>query len=132
FGGHAYVVYSTHSHRPKKPRYRVIILPDRLMSPDEYSAVTRKLAEQIGMTAIDKKSFEVQQLMYLPSCSKDAELVFEVFEGDPLSVDGVLSQYDDWQDVSQWPRHPKDKAAPSVGGKRAQDPREKFGTIGLF
>ncbi|WP_414851305.1 hypothetical protein [Brevibacillus sp. IT-7CA2] len=24
-GGSAYVVYSTHSHRPKKPKYRLIV-----------------------------------------------------------------------------------------------------------
>ncbi|MCC8435598.1 hypothetical protein HP567_013680 [Brevibacillus sp. M2.1A] len=43
-GGSAYVVYSTHSHRPKKPKYRLIVLVDRAMSPDEYAAVSRKLA----------------------------------------------------------------------------------------
>ncbi len=131
-GGCAYVIYSTHSHRPSSPRYRVAILPDRRMSPDEYSAVSRKLSEQIGMAYFDKKSFECQQLMYLPSGSKDAEVVLEVFEGEPLSVDGVLALYNDWQDVSEWPRHPKDKAGINANGTKAQDPREKNGVIGLF
>ncbi|WP_415841586.1 VapE domain-containing protein, partial [Paenibacillus lactis] len=30
------------------------------------------------------------------------------------------------------PRHPEDKAPAQLAAKRAQDPREKFGTIGLF
>lgn len=34
-GGSAYVIYSTHSHRPVKPKYRLIVLPDRALSPDE-------------------------------------------------------------------------------------------------
>lgn len=132
-GGTAYVIYSTHSHRPTKPKYRLIIPTDRTMSPDEYAAVSRKLAEQIGITYFDKTTFQVHRLMYLPSCSKDApEPVLEVYEGDPLSVDSVLAEYDDWQDVMAWPRHPEDKSPAQLAAKRAQDPREKHGTIGLF
>jgi len=131
-GGSAYVIYSTHSHRPDRPKYRLIVPVDRAMNPDEYAAVSRKLAEQIGMNYFDKTTFHVHRLMYMPSCSKDAEPVLEVYEGEPLSVDSMLDQYDDWQDVMSWPRHADDKAGPILGGKRAQDPREKIGTIGLF
>lgn len=131
-GGTAYVVYSTHSHRLHKPKYRLIIPVDRAMSPDEYAAVSRKLAEQIGMTYFDRTTFDVHRLMYMPSCSKDAEPVFEVFEGEPLAVDDVLDQYDNWQDVMAWPRHKDDKSGPVLAAKKAQDPREKFGVIGLF
>ncbi len=70
--------------------------------------------------------------MFLPSYSKDAEPVLEVYEGDPLSVDGLLAEYEDWQDVSAWPRHPEEQKTAQLAGKRAQDPREKQGTIGLF
>lgn len=131
-GGTAYAVYSTHSHRPEKPKYRLIVPADRNMSPDEYAAVSRKLAEQIGMSYFDKTTFDVHRLMYLPSCSKDADPVLEVYEGDPLSVDRLLDEYEDWRDVMAWPRHPEDKAPAQLAAKRAQDPREKFGTIGLF
>lgn len=68
------------------------------MSPDEYAAVSRKLAEQIGLADFDKTTFDVHRLMYLPSCSIDAEPVLEVYEGDPVNVDAVLAQYDDWCD----------------------------------
>lgn len=131
-GGTAYVVYSTHSHRPNRPKYRLIVPADRNMSPDEYAAVSRKIAEQIGMAYFDKTTFQVHRLMYLPTCSKDAEPVLEVCEGEPLSVDSVLDEYDDWQDVSAWPRHPEEAKALRVAATKAQDPREKFGTIGLF
>lgn len=131
-GGTAYVIYSTHSHRPEKPKYRLIIPVDRNMSPDEYAAVSRKLSEHIGMEYFDKTTFDVHRLMYLPSCSKDAEPVLEVFEGEPLVVDRILDEYIDWHDVMSWPRHPEDKSPAQLAAKRAQDPREKFGTIGLF
>ncbi|MNW46301.1 Virulence-associated protein E [compost metagenome] len=132
-GGTAYVVYSTHSHRANKPKYRLIIPVDRIMSPDEYAAVSRKLAEQIGMEYFDKTTFQVHRLMFLPSCSKDApDPVLEAYEGNPLSVDRLLDEYEDWRDVMAWPRHPEDKAPAQLAAKKAQDPREKFGTIGLF
>lgn len=131
-GGCAYVIYSTHSHRFGKPKYRLIVPVDRAMSPDEYAAVSRKLAEQIGMEFFDKTTFDVHRLMYLPSCSKDAAPVMEVYEGEPLNVDRILAEYDDWQDVTQWPRHPDLKTGPQLVGKKAQDPREKHGIIGLF
>lgn len=131
-GGTAYAVYSTHSHRPNKPKYRLIIPADRPMSPDEYAAVSRKTAEMIGMELFDKTTFDVHRLMYLPSCSKDADPVFEIAEGEPLQVDAVLAEYDDWQDVSQWPRHKDDKGGPVLSGKKAQDPRDKHGIIGLL
>lgn len=131
-GGCAYVVYSTHSHRPHKPKYRLIAPTNRAMSPDEYAAVSRKIAEQIGMHYFDKTTFDVHRLMYLPSCSKDAEPIFLEYEGEPVDVDAVLAEYDDWRDVMQWPRHAEEKKGPQVIGKKPEDPREKPGIIGLF
>jgi hypothetical protein len=130
-GGCAYVLYSTHSHRLSQPKYRLIVLPDRVMSPDEYAAVSRKLAEQIGMEYFDRTTFEVHRLMYLPSCSKDAEPVLEVYEGAPLSVDALLAEYDDWRDPLQWPRHKDDKVQ-RQSAKKMEDPRAKQGIIGAF
>ncbi|MBO8164686.1 MAG: virulence protein E [Brevibacillus sp.] len=131
-GGRAYVVYSTHSHRPHKPKYRLIAPADRTMSPDEYAAVSRKVAEQIGMHYFDKTTFQAHRLMYLPSCSKDAEPVLEVYEGDPICVDAILAEYEDWRDVMSWPRHPEEKRELKTATKKAEDPREKSGIIGLF
>ena len=130
-GGTAYAVYSTHSHRPEKPKYRLIAPVDRAVNPDEYAAVSRKLAEQIGMDYFDKTTFEVHRLMYLPSCSKDAQPVLEVYEGEPVQVDSLLTEYDDWRDPLRWPRHAGDKAQMQTG-KRMEDPRLKQGSVGAF
>lgn len=130
-GGTAYAIYSTHSHRPNKPKYRLIVPVDRVMSPDEYGAVSRKLSEQIGMDYFDKTTFDVHRLMYLPSCSKDAEPVLEVYEGEPLSVDSVLNQYTDWRDLLEWPRHEDDKPQ-RTSGKKMEEPTEKQGVVGTF
>nr|WP_313780833.1 virulence-associated E family protein [Paenibacillus larvae] len=127
----AYAVYTTHSHRPKKPKYRLIIPTDRTMNPDEYAAVSRKIAEQIGMQYFDKTTFDVHRLMYLPSCSNDAKPILEVFEGEPLGVDEVLGEYLDWKDPLEWPRHESDKAKRRTAAKM-EDPRAKQGLVGVF
>ena len=44
----AYAVYSTHKHTKDKPRLRLVMPLDREVSPDEYEAVARKVAEKIG------------------------------------------------------------------------------------
>jgi putative DNA primase/helicase len=132
-GGSAYAIYSTHSHRGNKPKYRLIAPGVRTMNPDEYAAVSRKLAEQIGMHYFDKTTFDVHRLMYLPSCSKDAEPVLEVYEGEPIHIDSVLAEYEDWRDVMAWPRHPEDKNnSPLLSGKKPEDPQLKRGMIGLL
>ncbi|MFS1514581.1 virulence-associated E family protein [Chengkuizengella sp. SCS-71B] len=130
-GGSAYVIYSTHSHRPTKQKYRLVVPVDREMSPDEYAAVSRKLAEQIGIEYFDKTTFDVHRLMYMPSCSKDAPFVFEESTGEPLEVDQVLQNYTDWRDPFEWPRHPDEKNLRTSSGKM-EDPREKNGAIGAF
>jgi putative DNA primase/helicase len=43
------VVYSTHKHTPEKPRLRIIIFLTRDVTPDEYGAVSRMLASDIGV-----------------------------------------------------------------------------------
>ncbi|OIJ17085.1 virulence protein E [Anaerobacillus alkalilacustris] len=130
-GGSAYVIYSTHSHRPDKPKYRLIVPTSRTMNPDEYAAVSRKLAEQIGMEYFDKTTFHVHRLMYLPSCSKDAEHVFIENEGDLVSVEELLNEYEDWKDPLQWPRHKDDKVQRQTANKM-EDPRSKQGLVGTF
>jgi len=130
-GGTAYVIYSTHSHRSDKPKYRLVIPTDRAISPDAYAAISRKLAEQISMEYFDKTTFDVHRLMYLPSCSKDADPMLEVYGGDPLNVDSILAEYDDWRDPLQWPRHVDDKVQRQTS-KRMEDPKAKQGVVGAF
>ncbi len=130
-GGNAHVIYSTHSHRPDKPKYRIVIPTSREMSPDEYAATSRKLADKIGMQYFDKTTFDVHRLMYLPSCSKDADPVYVEVDGDPVEIDSLLEEYPDWTDPTQWPRHPEEEAQRRTG-KKMDDPRSKSGMIGAF
>ncbi len=67
--GVCHSVYSTHKSAPNKPRLRLIVYPDRVMLPDEYHAVSRKIAEKIDIELFDEAGFRLNQFMYYPSTS---------------------------------------------------------------
>ena len=132
-GDNAHVIYSTHSHREQKPKYRLIVPVDREMTSDEYSAVARKIALLIGMDYFDHTSFEINQLLYFPSCSADVTAPFFCEEqGSFSSVDGVLDMYDDWRDHMQWGRHPNEQKELHKSLTKMEDPHAKTGIIGAF
>jgi putative DNA primase/helicase len=131
-GGSAYAVYSTHSCRPNKLKYRLVFPVNRAMLPDEHAAVSRKYADKIGMHYFDKTTFDVHRLMYFPSCSRDAAPELVVGEGQPADVDAILNEYVDWHDPTEWPRHPDSEKQLSAALLKLGDPTEKPGVIGIF
>jgi putative DNA primase/helicase len=51
-------------------RLRLVIPLSRNVSPDEYMAVARKVAQDIGIEQFDDTTYEPTRLMYWPSTSK--------------------------------------------------------------
>lgn len=68
----AAVLYSTHSHTTRDQRLRLVIPLSRAVSPDEYAAVARRIAGDVGIDMCDDTTFEPHRLMYWPSASYDA------------------------------------------------------------
>lgn len=131
-GGMEYVLYSTHSHTADNPRYRVIIPVDRPMAPDEYQAVSRRIADNIGIEFFDPSTHQAERLMYWPSHPKDVEYVYQHSEGSLVSVDTYLSTYRDWRDTSLWPTSEKESQIRLDAAKKQGNPLEKKGLIGAF
>lgn len=131
-GDMEYVLYSTHSHTPDNPRYRVIIPTDRVMTPDEYQAVSRRIADDIGIESFDSSTHQAERLMYWPSCPKDVEYVYQHNEGKLISVDTYLSTYRDWRDTSLWPTSSKESQIRLDAAKKQGNPLEKKGLLGAF
>lgn len=128
-------VYSTHSHTEERPRLRWIIPTDRPMTPEEYPAVARKVASWLGIETMDPTTYEVARLMYWPTCSSDAPYFFRKQDGPLLSVGEVLEEYGDneaWKDTSLWPIAKKENEVRIRAIKKAGDPTEKNGIVGLF
>ena len=126
------LIYSTHKHTPENPRYRLAIPLSRPVSPDEYVAVARKVAEDIGIEMFDDTTYEPSRLMYWPSTSADGEFIFRDIEGEPLNPDDVLSRYKDWRDSSEWPVSSRQQNIVQREMRKQVDPLTKDGVIGAF
>lgn len=132
FASYAYFIYSTHKNTAEKHRYRLIIPLSRNVSPDEYEAIARKTAEGIGIDMFDDTTYQAHRLMYWPSCSSDG--LFEYYKGDgePLDADRVLAEYNDWQDITEWPASSRAVKALQRSIKKQEDPCIKKGIVGAF
>ena len=125
-------LYSTHKHTSEKPRLRLIIPLSHEVSPDEYMAVSRKVAEQIGMELFDDTTYEPSRLMYWPSTSSDGEFIFREIKGELLKPEDVLALYTDWKDASSWPVSNRQRIIVQKSLKKQENPLEKRGIIGAF
>ena len=125
-------VYSTHKHTPEKPRLRLIIPLAREVTPDEYCAVARKVADKIGIEMFDDTTYEPSRLMYWPSTSSDGEFVFQDIEGALLDPDAILSKYHDWHNTAEWPVSNRQQTIVNRDIKKQADPLEKQGMVGAF
>jgi len=129
--GCGYCVYSTRKHSPAAPRLRILLPVDRTATADEYEPLARKMAETIGMEFADPTTFEVTRLMYWPSTCADSEYIYTYADKPLLSVDGLLALYEDWRDVTTWPRHAGETPHTKLAMKQG-DPLAKNGVVGAF
>src|SRR5699024_6340386 len=56
--------YTTHSHMPDNPRIRIVFPLTRDVTPEEFVALARLLANSIGIDYFDPCSYLPNQLMY--------------------------------------------------------------------
>lgn len=132
FNSHKMCIYSTHKHTPEAPRLRLIMPLTRDVSEDEYPAVARKVAQEIGMDMFDDTTYQPHRLMYWPSTSSNGEYIFRVMEGDIVDPDYYLGLYDDWRDVSTWPVSSRESEAVKKTASQQADPLTKDGVVGAF
>jgi predicted P-loop ATPase len=129
----AAVIHSTHKSGPNNIRHRLIIPACRELNPEEYQAVSRKIAEILGISLFDPSTFDVNRLMFWPSMPCDSDYYFKYQDGPILDPDSILSKYNDWHDITEWPRPDSidNNIAVHLSNKQ-EDPVNKKGLIGLF
>lgn len=125
------VLVTTHSHSPEKPKYRLILPLSRDVNAEEYQAISRRVAFEIGMEQFDQTTFQPERMMYWSSVSLDGAFECDELDGDILDADEVLAQYVDWTDTSQWPLHDLESAV-KTSDKQMEDPKKKKGIVGSF
>ena len=125
-------IYSTHKHTPENPRLRLIIPLFRDVGEEEYAAVSRMVAKEIGIDLFDDTTYEPERLMYWPSTSRNGVFVYEEKDGSLLDPDMFLNKYDDWRDTSTWPVSSRQSEVIDRSLKEQVDPLSKEGVIGTF
>ncbi|SPX86217.1 Predicted P-loop ATPase and inactivated derivatives [Listeria innocua] len=125
-------IYSTHKHTPENPRLRLIIPLFRDVGEEEYAAVSRMVAKEIGIDLFDDTTYEPERLMYWPSTSRNGIFVYEEKDGSILDPDVFLNKYDDWRDTSTWPVSSRQSEILDRSLKEQADPLSKQGVIGTF
>ena len=128
----AVACYSTHKHTPEKPRLRLVIPLNREVTPEEYEAIGRRIAADIGIDFFDDTTYQASRLMYWPSTPLDGEYFFKIIDEPWLDADKVLATYKDWKDSSFWPESNRVINARKKLADRQGDPCEKDGLIGAF
>lgn len=127
----SFAIYTTYSHRPDAPRFRVVMPLSRPAGYDEFQAVARKVAADVGIELIARESFVPAQMMFAPARSLGGHFAAHVNDGAWLDVDAVLAEYENWTDSASWPAR-RDGDHASSGNADKIDPREKPGIIGEF
>jgi len=128
----SWFVYTTHSHSPSNPRYRLVILFSRPLSAVEYEPVCRRIAEELGIDQFDHTTYDVNRLMYWPSKSQDGEFIFKENKGAPLDVDQKLQSYRDWNNAAEWPVGERETKVIRSTVSKAEDPLLKADWIGAY
>ena len=125
-------VYSTHKHTPEHPRLRLIVPFSRDVSEEEYPAVARMVAKEVGIDLFDDTTYEPSRLMYWPSTSMNGEFFYNEKDGTLLDPDAYLARYDGWRDVSTWPVSSRQSEAVRRSICEQADPLSKPGAVGAF
>src|SRR5699024_4463381 len=143
--GLEFILYSTHSHTPNKPRVRVLIPLDREVTAKEFEAISRLIVADNNEWArmIDTKSFKPAQAMFYATATKDGEYLFDYSTGATLSTSKALEAHrkanrEAYAGGKWWeqPKVPSELKTPiranTSGNTSVQDPTKKPSYIGAF
>ena len=136
--GAAYVIHSTHKHRPGCVRLRWVGFLSRPVYPDEYQAIARKLASMSNIEWFDDTTYDPVRIMYWPSISRDADYVYINETGEDtglIDADALLAAYgedDAWKDSTLWPTSSRQQIIIQKELRNQQNPLEKKGIVGAF
>ena len=125
-------LYTTHSSTPENPRVRLVFPLTRDVTAEEFVAVSRYVAQTLGIDYFDECSYQPNQLMYWPSSPQNGVFVFKEVEKDWLDPDAILTAHPEWKDPTRLPTSSRESKANQVAQQKVQDPLTKEGTVGLF
>ena len=100
-----HLVHSTHTSTKEHPRFRILIPLTRPVTADEYRYLAQRLADEVGLEAVDGSTDQPERLMFWPSVPFDGEYLFYENGNEFLDPDKELPE----DFVQLLPAAPKDK-----------------------
>lgn len=125
-------LYTTHSSTEENPRVRLVFPLTRDVTPEEFVAVSRYLAQMLGIDYFDECSYQPNQLMYWPSTPANGSFVYKETDGGWLDPDAILAKHPEWTDPTRLPTSSRESKANTTAQQKVQDPLTKEGVVGLF
>lgn len=125
-------LYTTHSSTEENPRVRLVFPLTRDVTPEEFVAVSRYLAQILGIDYFDECSYQPNQLMYWPSTPANGSFVYKETDGGWLDPDAILAKHPEWTDPTRLPTSSRESKANTATPQKVQDPLTKEGVVGLF
>ena len=87
-----YLLYSTISHKPNNPRFRLVLEPNRDIVKDEYKPTIQHVIQLLNIS-YDKSSCTWSQLQGLPIAVRDNEFIFiKHLDGLPYPVQEAVKE----------------------------------------
>jgi hypothetical protein len=127
-----YVMFTTASHTPDKPRLRVVLPLSHPCDAQEFACVTRTVGALFDLDKLARESDTPAQMMFMPSKKKDGEFWTKVNDADWVDVDDILGEYDDWRDSTKWPVRSEHDRVFDGEVEGIPDPDTKPGIVGDF
>lgn len=125
-------LYTTHSSTEENPRVRLVFPLTRDVTPEEFVAVSRYLAQMLGIDYFDECSYQPNQLMYWPSTPANGSFVYKETDGGWLDPDAILTKHPEWTDPTRLPTSSRESKANTTAQQKVQNPLTKEGVVGLF
>ena len=129
---YASALYTTHSSTEENPRVRLVFPLTRDVTPEEFVAVSRYLAQMLGIDYFDECSYQPNQLMYWPSTPANGSFVYKETDGGWLDPDAILTKHPEWTDPTRLPTSSRESKANTTAQQKVQDPLTKESVVGLF
>lgn len=82
-------LYTTHSHTNENPRARLVFPLTRDLTSEEFVAVSRYLAQMLGIDFFNECGYQPNQLMYWPSSPQNGIFVFKEMDDGWLDPDDI-------------------------------------------
>lgn len=103
------------------PRACIIFPLTRNVSQEEFVAVSRYVAQMLGIDYFDECSYLPNQLMYWPSTPLNGEFVFIDVDKEWLNPDDILNEHPEWTDPTRLPTSSRESKANEVTVRKVQD-----------